>query len=581
MIKSILLTGLLAMSSFLFSQTNMLSTNPLAEAVMLGNYDPADYMPSTVLNHPDEIVQAIYDGISTDSMLSYLVQLSSFENRNTGSDTISQTTGIGAARRWVHQRFALIGAANEGRLIPSYLQFDRDICGMSQHRNIFAVLPGINPETPGVVLIEAHIDSRCEDGCDIDCEAHGMEDNGSGTALVLELARVMSQLALDRTVVFMATIGEEQGLYGADAFAKYAKQKDIQMYAVLNNDVIGGIICGETSSAPSCPGLNHIDSTQVRFFSAGSNNSPHKQLARFIKLEYIEELRPIDDVPMQVTIMSAEDRSGRGGDHIPFRQQGFPAMRFTSANEHGNANVSDPNYHDRQHTTRDVLGLDTNGDNVIDSFFVDFNYLKRNSTINGMAAGMAAIGPFTPGFEVSYFEENITVNIEDPYDYGEYRVMVRMLSNDFDTILTTNEKSITFPYPDVHPLLTYVSVASVDGNGIESIFSGELRPTEVNAIGEVVQEVFDKKIELLQNRPNPFDEATWIGFFVHEKQAYQDAYIAISGLNGHEISRIPVELHDGNNEILYRHGYNHVGVYAYSLVVDGTVIDTKRMVFAN
>src|SRR5690606_5378056 len=151
----------------------------------------------------------------------------------------------------------------------------------------------------------------------------------------------------------------------------------------------------------------------------------------------------------------------------------------------------------------------------------------------------------------------------------------------FDTIFTTNDKTLTFDFPDFHPFLTYVSLASVDGNGIESLFSGELRPTEVNAIGEVGKAVFDKKIELLQNRPNPFDEATWIGFFVHEKQAYQDAYISISGMDGQEVSRISVELKDGNNEILYRHGYNHIGVYAYSLVVDGTVIDTKRMVFAN
>jgi hypothetical protein len=78
---------------------------------------------------------------------------------------------------------------------------------------------------------------------------------------------------------------------------------------------------------------------------------------------------------MLVTIMSAEDRTGRGSDHIPFRENGYAAMRFTSANEHGNADVSDPDYHDRQHTSEDILGVDTDGDQVIDSFFVDFNYL--------------------------------------------------------------------------------------------------------------------------------------------------------------------------------------------------------------
>ena len=263
---------------------------------------------------------------------------------------------------------------------------------MGQHRNIFAVLPGIDPDLDHIIIVEGHMDSRCAGLCDINCPAQGVEDNATGTALVLELARVMSKYSFSNTIVFMATIGEEQGLLGAEAFVQYAIQNDIPIEAVFNNDIVGGIICGETSSPPSCPGLNDIDSTQVRLFSYGDVNSAHKNLARFTKLEYTEELLPIVEVPMMLTIMSAEDRTGRGGDHIPFRQSGFSAIRFTSANEHGNANASDPNYHDRQHTSDDILGVDTDNDQVIDSFFVDFNYLTRNTVINGVACGMAAIG---------------------------------------------------------------------------------------------------------------------------------------------------------------------------------------------
>ncbi len=545
----------------------------------MGNYDVQDYMPSTVINHPDDVIEAIKEGVSPDSVHAYLLKLSSFETRHTSSDTVSQTTGIGAARRWVHQRFQQISDESEGRLIPSYLQFDRNVFGVGQHRNVFAVLPGTSTENTGMVLIEAHMDSRCESVSDPNCTAHGMEDNGSGTALVLELARVMSQLAFDRTIVFMATIGEEQGLYGADAFAKYAVAKGIKINAVLNNDIVGGIICGETASEPSCPGLNEIDSTQVRLFSSGFNNSRNKQLARFVKLQYQEELENNVAVPMLVTIMAAEDRSGRGGDHIPFRQQGFAAIRFTSANEHGNASTNDPNYNDRQHTTKDVLGVDTDGDSVIDSFFVDFNYLSRNAVINGVAAGMAASGPATPDFEVTYWDGNVTVTIDDPNNYGEYRVFVRAASNDFDTIFTVNGTTMSFPW-NITPLV-YVSVASVDGNGIESLFSREERPSEVNAVGEPGNPEPQKFVELYQNRPNPFDEATFISFYVHQKRAYNDAYILITDLSGKEVDRLPAKLKEGNNEILYRHGYNHVGVYAYSLVVDGTIMDTKRMVFAN
>ena len=303
--------------SYSIGQTNILSTNPIAEEILLGNYNPSDYDPSVEISDHSDIANAIQNAINTDSLKSYLEVLSTFTNRNTGSDTISNSFGIGAARRWVYSKFQQFSAQNENRLVTSYLQFDRDICGMAQHRNIFAVLPGTDNTDHEVIIIEGHIDSRCDGVCDVLCDAHGMEDNGSGTALVMELARIMAKLSLKNTIVFMATIGEEQGLYGADAFADYAVAKSIPVKAVLNNDVIGGIICGKTSSAPSCPGENHIDSTQVRIFSAGNFNSSSKQLARFAKMQYQDELEPIVNIPMLISIMSGEDRTGRGGDHIP------------------------------------------------------------------------------------------------------------------------------------------------------------------------------------------------------------------------------------------------------------------------
>jgi hypothetical protein len=199
---------------------------------------------------------------------------------------------------------------------------------MGRHKDVVAVLPGRDISDPSSIIIEAHLDSRCKDNCDIDCLAQGMEDNGSGVALVVELARVMSQYVFDHTIIFMTVTGEEQGLVGSNAFADYATQENIPLKAVLNNDIVGGIICGETSSPPSCPGLNNIDSTQVRLFSFGGFNSKNKGLSRFIKLEYNEMIKPLSSVPMMVSIMSAEDRTGRGSDHIPFRENGFAAMRF-------------------------------------------------------------------------------------------------------------------------------------------------------------------------------------------------------------------------------------------------------------
>ncbi len=425
------------------------------------------------------------------------------------------------------------------------------------------------------------MDSRCATSCDINCTAQGVEDNATGTALVIELARVMSKYSYSNTIVFMATIGEEQGLLGANAFANYAVQKGIEIEAVFNNDVIGGIICGETSSAPSCPGLNDIDSTQVRLFSYGSLNSAHKNLARFTKLEYTEELLPIVEVPMMVTIMSAEDRALRGGDHIPFRENGFSAIRFTSANEHGNADASNPDYHDRQHTSDDILGVDTDNDLIIDSFFVDFNYLGRNTVINGVASGMAAIGPHTPDYTSENNDGIITFEIDDPYNYGHYRIGIRRGSHDFDTLITLQGTTQWEYIPEIIGSYKF-SVCSVDTNGIESLFSREdFYNMLILGIDEPVLEESEKTIELLQNRPNPFDEATYISFLVKEDISYRSAFVVITDLNGKEVKRIKTSVNKGVNEILYTHGYNKTGTFIYSLQIDGKIIDSRRMIFAN
>lgn len=441
-----------------------------------------------------------------------------------------------------------------------------------------AILPGANPSNHGVVLIEGHIDSRCDVLCDISCLAEGVEDNATGTALVMELARVMAQYTFENTIVFMATIGEEQGLLGAHAFAEYCEQKNIPLRAVLNNDVIGGIICGETSSPPSCPGLNDIDSTSVRLFSAGNVNSKHKQLARFIKLEYRENILPQALVPMNVRIMSPEDRTGRGGDHIPFRQRGYAAMRFTSANEHGDAS-NGPGYTDRQHTSDDVLGADTDDDGEVDSFFVDFNYLARNAVINANAAAIAARNVPTPAdFSGVRIGDQLTVNITDTANVGVYRVALRSTTNDWDTVFTlTGATTGVFPCNPGGAL--YLSVAAVDAQNAESLFSGEKFISVSVAAGEPEAAV-EPNIRLFQNRPNPFDEATWITFWVNEVPVHRQAMIQIADLLGKIVQEIPVTLKQGLNETLYTHGYGVRGTFAYALVIDGRPVDARQMVFA-
>lgn len=564
-------------SSLILSQTNLVCTSILAEQIMLGNYTPANYLPSTIINHPDSIVKGLNLRISPDTLKKYMVEMQQFHNRNTGADTLSLTRGIGAARRWAYSKFQQISAVNQNRLIPSYLQFDLNICNALQHRDIFAVLPGADTSDKKIIIVEGHIDSRCNTGCDTACLAQGMEDNASGTALVLELARVLSKYTFNHTIIFLITIGEEQGLYGANAFALYVQQKGIAVKAVQNNDVIGGVICGQTSSAPSCPGLNDIDSTHVRLFSAGSFNSPHKNFARFVKLEYKEELKPIVTVPMDVWVMTPEDRTGRSGDHVPFRQKGYTAIRFTSANEHGNAS-NGTGYTDRQHTSDDILGVDTDGDLVIDSFYVDFNYLARNAAINATSIAMLGIGPKQPDFALTDGGlVRIAINVTQQTQYNHYRVGVRTSTHDWDSVYTIYGKTIdTIAVPTTGAM--YVSVASVDTNGVESLFSTEYS-LFVSNVDELQKPVND--ILLMQNYPNPFDEATTIGVWVEKPSEYKEANIEVFDVTGKLVQRLPLTLNKGINEVQYDHGYDIAGTYMYSLVIDGQIIESKYMVFAN
>lgn len=572
-----LLLCICCFTDFSNAQTNILSTNTAAEQIMLGNYDPATYQATTVLNHPDTISKGILARVSPDSLHAYLNMLRTFQNRNSGSDTVSNTKGIGAARRWIHSKFQQFSTQNENRLIPSYLQFDQNVCDMMQHRNIIAVLPGMDTSDKSIVLIEAHMDSRCAGLCDTACLAEGMEDNGSGTALVMELARVMSKYSYNHTIVFMTNMGEEQNLIGAKAFVNYALNKGISIKAVLNNDVIGGILCGKTASQPGCSGENSVDSTHVRFFSQGGFNSFHKQLSRYIKLQYKELILPYAAVPMGIHIMTPEDRTGRGGDHQPFRQNGFVAMRITSANEHGNADVSSSGYTDRQHTSSDILGVDTNSDTILDSFFVDFNYLARNTVINGNAIGMAAISPRTPDFTLTNNGYNtLTVQITQETQYLNYRVGVRTTTNDWDSVYTfTGSTNYTIQTPIGGTYI--VSVASVDSKNVESLFSKELMAT----LGVNNTTKQQQSVQLMQNRPNPADEATMISVLVNNKMNYRDAFISIRDIAGKEIKRMPITLNEGINEVQYEHGYHVSGTYIYTLIIDGKPIDSKRMVFAN
>ena len=580
---TVLLISFISESSELFGQTNMKFSNPEVEKIILADYALGDYYLSTDQSHPNGIYGSLEAMISTDSLKSYLTHLSQFKNRNTGSDTLSPIEGIGAARTWVHESLESFGPASMDRLKVGYFQFDQAICGMGRHKNVVAVLPGAGPERDELIIIEGHMDSRCEDRCDGDCTAHGADDNGSGTILVMELARVLSTFTFNRTLVFMLTTGEEQGLLGANAFAEYCEQNNKLIQAVFNNDIVGGTECGETASPPGCPSPGHVDDVNVRVYSRGNFNSRSKALARFVTRQYREFAKIYFTNPNTLNIMSPEDRSGRGGDHIPFRQRSWAAIRFTSANEHGHGNPSATGYSDRQHTEGDLLGEDTNNDGIIDKYFVDFGYIKRNALINSVGIVSASLAPPPPDdIILTRLDNGINVRVVDSSSQTNERLLIlRVPTNLYmDTVIAIGTDTQFLLQGLVERELYYVQAVNIDSSGFESLFSVEKFERFLTDIGELPHEL-RYPLELMQNRPNPFDVATVLSVRVDKTFDYSSAEIRVHGLDLRMLARLPIELNPGINEVVYQFENNHFesGTYVYSLWVDGVPVQTMKMVY--
>jgi hypothetical protein len=580
--KIFFLLSMFIISSYLgLCQSNITLSNPLALPVLLGNYDPAVYTPTVIQNNADSILHGIVNNVSKDTLFGYLTKIDSYYNRNTGSDTVSETRGIGAVRRWIYKKYGEYSEQNENRLLVTYMDFDVNVCWQTHHRNVLAILPGLDTSNKEIMLIEGHFDTRCHGVCDTASYTPGMEDNGSGTVMIMELARIMSRYAFDHTILFATVTGEDQGLYGSSALATYLKNNNVKIRAVFNNDVIGGVICGQTSSPPGCPGLNAVDSTHVRIYSYSqsidsASKSPHKQLARYIRLHQDEQINPLLTTPMTIDIINAEDRTGRSGDHIPFRQKGYTAIRFTSHNEHGNGTGNPP---DRQHTSDDILGMDTTipPDGVIDSFFVNPDYLRRNVIMNGVNLGWLAIAPPTPSPEYTLSGDSMIITLSNTDTvYKHYRVAIRTQHTgtlNWDTVLTfTNTNQIILPGFGINKN-KILSVANVK-NGVESLFSTEYT---FLAVGIGSNSVKDWGIQLQQNRPNPFIDQTEFIIEVAESVRMHDAVLNITDMAGRILRQIAFRISPGMNYVTLQKEGLASGIYTYSLLVSNKLVSAGKM----
>ena len=568
--------------------------------ILLGSYTPSTYQASTIITDPGTISAGLLNDISPDSLSADLFMLNSFSNRNMFSDTVSNTFGIGATRRWVYNKFQQFSAANGSRLRVGYLKFNYPPsaytgCTTSStnptHYDVLAVLPGSQTTNKSLIIVEGHMDSRNVSNCDITGSAPGMGDNATGAALVIELARVMSKYTFRNTIVFAVVTGEEQGLIGATAFANYLQSKSVLIKTVNNNDVSGGVFCGHTSSAPSCPFYGNIDSTDLRIFSLGDVNSADKHWARYVKLEYKEQLKAIVPIQTNINIMEPEDRTGRGGDHQAFTKIKYTAVRFTQANEDGDASSSSSGYQDRQHDIADSLGRWNNTTHAYDSIYLNTDYLARNTLVNANSLAMVALGPDTITMTGTLWTAN-TVRVQFSSSYTPappaYRVAVRSATNDWDTVYsTTGQSAAVFTLPYGSNTTFYISAAAVDANGTESQFSTEYtlstglvplylapdttRPPSSNPD--------DYGIQLMPNRPNPFDEATMIAITSGTDVFADRTCLQFTALDGHVISRIPVHLQKGLNQVVFNHGYGAAGVIICSLIIDGLPVQSTKMIF--
>ena len=426
----------------------------------------ASFAQTIVKRDPE--IDAMVKEISADSLKANMYHLVSFGTRNTLSTQGNAIRGVGAARQWILSKFKEYAKQSNGRLaafidtvtyMPDGKRVDRPII----LGNVVATLKGTDPNDHRLFIMSGHMDNMRTKVMDSVGDAPGADDDGSGTVAVMECARVMSKHSFPATIIFVTVAGEEQGLIGAYYMAKKAKKENWAIEAVLNNDIMGSNNSNET---------NIIENTKLRVFSEGlsvsdtgkaalqirslglENDGRSRQLARYIK-EIAE--RYIDN--MQVVMVYRNDRFLRGGDHTPYVENGYAAVRFTEMNE---------NY-TRQHQDVRI----ENGINYGDlPEHIDFEYLRKNSGVNLSNLANLAKAPAVPE-EVKIDVKNLS-NTTFLYwkapktgaTKGYYILMRETTSAVWQKKLYTEALDIRLPYSKDN---YFFAVQSVNESGNESL----------------------------------------------------------------------------------------------------------------
>lgn len=421
----------------------------------------------TIIERDPEIEQMVKE-VSSDSLQSYIKSLVAFGTRNTLSTQKDPKRGIGAARNWVLGKFNQFAKQSNGRLTAfidttTYLPDGRRVDHPINLGNVVATLKGTDPNDDRIFIISGHLDNMRTNVMDSIGDAPGANDDGSGSAAVLECARIMSQHSFPATIIFVTVSGEEQGLLGATFMANKAKKQNWNIEAVLNNDIMGSNNSSET---------NIIDNTKIRVFSEAfsvqdtgrralmirqlglENDGRARQLARYVK--EIGE-RYVDN--LQVMMIYRNDRFLRGGDHIPYVENGYTAVRITEMNENF--------YHQHQNVRRE------NNIQYGDlPEFMDFEYLRKNTALNLCNLANLAKSPSMP--------QNVKIEVRKLTNYtilswqapktgklkGYYILMRETTSPVWQKKIFTTETTATLPYSKDNYFFAVQSVSEAGNEGL-------------------------------------------------------------------------------------------------------------------
>ncbi|NNF00048.1 MAG: M20/M25/M40 family metallo-hydrolase [Pyrinomonadaceae bacterium] len=381
-------------------------------------------------------IQKMLDDVSATKLKEYNLKLVSFGTRNTNSAQDNPKRGIGAARDWIYDEFKRISADCGGCLEVEKQTFlqpkGRRIPADVNITNVIATLRGTkNPDR--IYVVSGHYDSMCGNSSDGECDAPGANDDGSGTVAVIEMARVMSKKRYDATIMFMTVAGEEQGLLGARHFVKQAVEKKLDIEAMFTNDIIGGVKTFKDRPdrnevrvfSEGVPSNETERQARLRRSVGGENDSPTRQLGR-----YIYEIARVYSPEFPVRLIYRRDRYLRGGDHIPFLENGFAAVRFTEPHE------------DYEHQHQNVRT--ENGKFYGDTpDYIDFDYIANVTKINIASLASLALAPAKPksvGIDITRLTNDTDLkwaaNSED--DIAGYEIVWRRTTEPF----WTNSKSV-------------------------------------------------------------------------------------------------------------------------------------------